>query len=215
MKAKRDDDNRQEGEKRLDGQELRWRNRCSPPRPRAIALAARLVVTHALIGLSVLGSAFAEDPLSTRRFVVSEFAWTNAVNSERNYVQKYRANAPSTEPIILWTRVRATPEAMDDLRGEGRLPIWHKWFVSCGSTDMFDGTTRPTDAIDLSISREAVLLKLQTEVDSRGFFDWRTWSKKNRVSSCWYTIRIVDNRNRAVYCEELEADCVLTIKLNN
>ena len=184
-------------------------------RQRFTAVAIRAVTLSTVIGFHVTApAAFAQDPTNRPGLVIAEFAWTNTVNSEKDFDRKYVDRAP-TAPIVLWTKVHATEEALQFLREDGRLPIWHKWFVSCGATVRFDVSQDPIDEIDLgSILRETVE-QLQTEVDNRGYFDWRTWSRKDNVSSCWYTVRIVDNRDSILYCEEIGADCELTIRLGN
>ena len=182
---------------------------------RTIATAIWVLTLTATIGFCLTTQAFSQTLSNRPELIVTEFAWTNAVNSDRHFDHKYVDSAP-TAPIVFWTRIRATQEALDSLRQEGRFPIWHKWYVSCGATFRFDRSEDPIDAIDLrSAQREMLVQQLQVEVDNRGFFDWRTWSRKEAVSSCWYTIRVVDNRDSPLYCEELNDDCELTIKLGS
>ena len=134
-----------------------------------------------VIGSCVTAPVFAQDPPNRPGLVIAEFAWTNNVNSERNFDEKYVDRGP-TAPIVFWTKVHATKEALEFLREDGRLPIWHKWFVACGATVRFDVSRDPIDAIDLGGIPGEVVEQLQTEVDSRGYFDWRTWSRKERVN---------------------------------
>ena len=82
-----------------------------------------------VIGFCVTAPVFAQDPPNRPELVVAEFAWTNTVDSEKNFDRKYVDRGP-TAPIVFWTKVHATKEALDFLREDGRLPIWHKWFVS-------------------------------------------------------------------------------------
>ena len=179
------------------------------------AIAIRAVTLSTVVGFCVTAPAFAQAPPNRPELFITEFAWTNTVNSERNFDKKYVDRGP-TAPIVFWTKVQATKEALDSLRKDGRLPIWHKWFVNCGATFRFDVSKDPIDVIDLgSIPRETAVQQLQIEVDNRGYFDWRTWSRKERVSSCWYTIKVVDNKDSILYCEEIKDDCELTIKLGN
>lgn len=144
--------------------------------------------------------------------VVTEFAWTNAVNSDKNFDKKYTERGP-TAPIVFWTRVQAERDMLDTFKKQGRFPIWHKWYVNCGATFRFDRALDPTDVVDLGVPIDRLLHQVESEVNSRGYFDWRTWSRKERVSSCQYTVRVVDNSNTILYCKEIEKDCELTIKL--
>ena len=178
------------------------------------AVAIQAVTLSTVIGFCVTAPVFAQDPPNRPELVVAEFAWTNTVDSEKDFDRKYVDRGP-TAPIVFWTKVHATKEALDFLREDGRLPIWHKWFVSCGATVRFDGSSDPIDAIDLGTIPGDMFDQLQTEIDNRGYFDWRTWSRKERVSSCFYTIKVVDNKDSILYCEEIRDDCELTIKLGD
>lgn len=178
-------------------------------------VSIRVVTTCTVIAFCLAEPSSAENQQKSRGLVVEKFAWTNAVKSNREFDIKYEHRVPNG-PIVLWTKVRATKEALNSLREKGRLPIWHKWFVECGSTYEWVKTHRPIDAIDLgSGPREPILQKLQTEVDERGHFDWRTWSRKRNVSNCFYTVKVVDNKNTPLYCEEIKDKCELRIKLGD
>lgn len=145
---------------------------------------------------------------------VAEFAWTNRVTAERDIEQRFTDTAP-VAPIMLWTRMVGSAKALDLLREQNRLPIWHQWYVSCGAEVDFTGAARPIDEVDLRIEGTAILDALAQEVRSREFFDWRTWSKKERVTGCRYTVRIVDNRADPIYCEKLDGACEISISLGN
>ena len=145
---------------------------------------------------------------------VAEFAWTNRVTAERGIEQRFTDTAP-VAPITLWTRMVGSAKALDMLREQNRLPIWHQWYVSCGAEIDFTGASRPTDEVDLRIEGTAIMDALAQEVRAREFFDWRTWSKKERVSGCRYTVRIVDNRADPIYCEKLGGACEISISLGN
>ena len=183
---------------------------------RTVAITVtRFAIVSILVVLCASASTFAQEDLNGARLVVAEFAWTNVVNSEGNIDQRFDNRAP-VAPIVFWTKVHGTRNAMESLRRENRLPIWHKWFVNCGSTYRFDRSIDPIDAIDLGdISTGSIVQELQIELDNRGYFDWRTWSKKERVSSCSYTVRVVDNRDSPLYCQEVNGDCEITIRLGN
>ena len=179
------------------------------------AVTIRVTTICAIIGIFPTASTFAQDRVNGHRLVVAEFAWTNAIHSDGD-IDRRIVNRDPVAPIVLWTRVHGANSALESLRKEDRLPIRHVWFVNCGSRYRFDELIDPIDVIDLgSVSTGTVIQQLQTEVDNRGYFDWRTWSRKESVSTCWYTVRIVDNQDSPLYCEEIKADCELTIKLGN
>ena len=200
------------------------RNLCSVGRPverdaiywaarqEEMLLLFRTIMICTVIGFFAAPPTFAERQPNRNEIVITEFAWTNNVDSKRNHETRYETYGP-TAPIVFWTKVRANREALKFLSDDGRLPIWHKWFVSCGSTVQFDGKTDPIDAIDLGIPSESLIQQLEIEIKNNGYFDWRTWSRKENVSSCWYTIRIVDNKNNPLYCGEVNDDCEFSIRL--
>ena len=177
------------------------------PGPLSAALSLSLV-------LFAYSSAAVAQEQEKDQLYVKDFAWTNQVTADRTVDQKFTDVAPIS-PITLWTRVVGSQKALDILRAQNRLPIWHQWYISCGAEVDFLSAARPIAEIDLKIDGDDVLDALETEVQSRNFFDWRTWSMKENVNGCRYTVRIVDNQSDPIYCEELHGDCVLTIKLSN
>ena len=179
-----------------------------------IAVTVRAVTICVAIGFCMTAPALAEEQSNSDGIFVAKFAWTNKVNSERNFEEKYVDRGPNA-PIMFWTKVHARQDALESLSKEGRLPIWHQWFVSCGDEYLVDQLEKPIDAIKLgNISSETIVPKLQSEIKKQGYFDWRTWSEKENVSSCWYRVKVVDNKNKILYCKEIEKSCELTIKID-
>ena len=165
----------------------------------------------AQVAAQAAGQASAQDK---DQLYVAEFAWTNRITADRGIEQQFTETAP-VAPITLWTRMVGSAKALDLLRTQNRLPIWHQWYVSCGAEVDFTGASRPTDEVDLRIEGPAIMDALAQEVRSRDFFDWRTWSRKERVTGCRYTVRIVDNQADPIYCEKLDGACEITITLGN
>jgi hypothetical protein len=159
--------------------------------------------------LFAVAVSFAED----RMLVVDKFVFTNDVRTNKEFDQKYGKSAP-VSPIVLWTRIVGTQKALERMRAEGRLPIKHMWYHSCGSKVYADPEPVLVDEIDLDVGGlEQILDELQLEVNKRTYFDWRTWSRKEHVSNCWYQVLVVDNRNDPLYCTEIKGDCRLDITL--
>jgi len=175
------------------------------PGPSSVALLA--VVTLLTLSPAAVGQ-------DKGQLYVKDFAWTNRVTADRTIDLEFTEVAPIS-PITLWTRIVGSQKALDILRAENRLPIWHQWYVSCGAEVDFLSASQPIAEVDLQIEGSSVLDKLETEVQMRNFFDWRTWSQKENVNGCRYTVRIVDNRADPIYCEKLDGECVLTIELSN
>ena len=174
-------------------------------------LAGLALMAFSVLSVAALAPAVAQD---RDQLYVSDFAWTNRVTGDRGFDKEFDGTAPIS-PITLWTRMVGSAKALDSLRAQNRLPIWHQWYVSCGAEVDFLDASRPIDEVDLRIEGASTLNALEQEVRTRDFFDWRTWSKKEQVNGCRYTVRIVDNRDTPIYCEKLGGDCEITIRLSN
>ena len=116
-------------------------------------------------------------------------------------------------PVWLWTELCGTQSALNTMREQGRLPIWHRWYVSCGRRLELDTIQEPIDEVNLHIAGRQVLEDLLIEVKARRFFDWRTWSRKRNISPCTYHVRVVDNQGEPLYCTQLDGACKLEITL--
>lgn len=161
-----------------------------------------LVIVLAAVGLPT-AVAWAATPLS-----VTEVRWTNAV-TDGQYVESYDGTAPF-QPLYLWMRVRGGREALDQLKAQGRLPIRHRWFKVLGTQIRYD---QCTDVINLDIGNEATLQPLTTELTSRGFFDWRTWSMKDHVSPGWWLVTLEYATGEAVLCGDDAHKCEFGIDI--
>lgn len=129
---------------------------------------------------------------------VVDHAWTGSI-VQRNASDRYTDRAPLGSPLYLWTRLRGDAAALDALRAGGKLPIRHEWVKYVGPDPDID-TLRPTDEIDVGGVREAVIETVAAELSQRGFFDWRTWSRKQNLSPGTHAVRVVYADGSPVTC---------------
>lgn len=142
---------------------------------------------------------------------IIEIVWTDGITEEKNPLNIYRndGSAPVDQPLFLWIKVRGRQEAFDRLKQKGRLTIQHKW--------TYNNLGWQTDRIDVSIGRDPViddmtLMKLEQELAAKGYFDWRTWSKKERLVPGEYSVTCVDGFDQPLRCSQDES-CQMSIQL--
>jgi hypothetical protein len=161
--------------------------------PRA---ARRLGILGAL--LVVFGSTALHAQEDTALVEVADAAWTSNV-ANLQFTDRYgNGETMPQSPIYLWTRMKASERALAQLRTAGKLPIKHYWrrYVGTG-TDL-----EKLDAISLGVGNPEVVRGLEREVTENGYFDWRTWSKKDHVRSGGWEVRIVYNDGKPVLCAD-------------
>jgi len=187
--------------------------------PGRSARAGWIAMALACPFLPSMAAAQAGDPLVE----VAEAAWTDEVAVDRTVVKTYRDTAPLA-PLALWIRVVGSQEALQALEMEGKLPIYHKWFVkrifgteaagieaTAGVADEARGAQTLIDNIPIPSGKKVLLPSLWTEVRARGFFDWRTWSKKENIYPGRWRVRIVFADNSPVPCAPNHDACEFEI----
>ncbi len=152
---------------------------------------------------------------------VEDARWCSGVNGDNRQCQNpVTASSTATaevnyKPLYLWTRISGKEAAISKLERCGKLPVYHKWYVIkyygagkekaqlideiplCAGGEKHHGKCR-------SVSQVANLLRL--ELRERGFFDWTTWSYKQRVYRGSWQVRLLYNDNTAVMCGD--APCI-------
>lgn len=110
--------------------------------------------------------------------------------------------------LYLWMKIKGDQKALDLLRKGKKIGIIQKWKYQYYGTQ--------TDPIDVSIGRNKlnteVINKLQQEIDQRGYFDWRTWGKKNNLKAETYTVEFVDDFYDPLNCSQ-SLPCTMSIKI--
>lgn len=153
-----------------------------------------------------LGSAAAAEPT----IEITQWAWTNGIH-DRQYEKRYGATAPLA-PLYLWMRIRGGQAALDRLEADGRLPIYHQWFRDAIYGTSAEGASAMIDNIKLEAGRREILGSLQREVDRRGYFDWRTWSRKDNIRRGNWRVRVVYGDNRPVLCGGKPCEFVIHVR---
>ncbi len=145
----------------------------------------------------------ARDPV----LVVVAGAFTDEVNPEtREIANEYVSHAPE-RPLCLWMKVKGEQWALDRLREMGKLPIYHKWFRETYFSYQAEGSQLMIDEIPLDVGREDLIGKLGLELHHRGFFDWRTWSRKENICKGKWLVRVVYRDNTPVVCQDTGRKC--------
>jgi hypothetical protein len=132
---------------------------------------------------------------------ITKAAWTSGVDNMKNPKEIYKESVSDVQRLYLWMRIRGKEKALEVLDSEGKLPIQHLWIYSTGMSQVNAGSLRPTDAIDLTVGKKDKIDKLRSEVNERGFFDWRTWSMKKNITKGWWLVKILYADGSPVLCD--------------
>jgi len=140
---------------------------------------------------------------------IVDLAWTDGITEGKNPMTIYKTGAASAnKPLYLWIQVRGDKKAFEKLKEKRKLTIIHKW--------RFNYLGWNTERIDVSIGRDQaldddLLKKFKQELDTQGYFDWRTWSQKDHFVTDVYSVTVVDGFDDKLGCNI--SDCEMTIQL--
>lgn len=118
-------------------------------------------------------------------------------------------------PVYLWVRLRGGADALAMLERGDDIVIRHKWIRYVGPNPLIE-TTEAEEDIPAGSIDAALLTKLRREVESRGYFDWRTWTYKKRVRPTLYQVNVLDPAFAAIPCRAADgtaAQCDLSVTL--
>lgn len=133
------------------------------------------------------------------RLTVEEAVWTSGIDA-RDHGAAYGQTAP-VGPLYLWMKVKGSNWALQRLQEAGKLPIYHQWFRHSIIGVSAEGVTTMIDNIMISAGDPDLAGQLETEISSRGFFDWRTWSMKDHIRQGKWVVKVVYADGTAVLCE--------------
>ncbi len=145
---------------------------------------------------------------------VDEVAWASAVDrASGEYTPAPARGGSARRPLYFWTRLTGKGDAIERLRTEGKLPIRHCWTSSVAGVRLVEpDSATPVEAIKLDIDRNGALVgALQRELDTRGFFDWRTWSGKRHLHAGLWSVAVQYADGTPVLCAG--KPCQYTIEL--
>lgn len=145
-----------------------------------IRLIAGMAVVAILSGYSANIQA---EPLLT----VERFVWTNAVDPDKRQFDRIAMPPIRANKAYLWMQLKGSKQLLDKLieSPEQSLPVRHLWYRYTSANVRADG------AVDFDVGRRDDLRKLAYEVDANGFFRWRIWSGKERLSKGWWRVDLV------------------------
>lgn len=153
-------------------------------------------------------------PAARADIEILDVAWAQGVEGY-DAVNRHDAQAPLRQPLYLWMRVRGDAATYEALKARGKLPIRHRWIHYVGPDPDID-TLRPTDEISVGGVREALVGKLGTEIAGRGYFDWRTWSRKRNLRWGTQVVQVLYADGSPVMCNQPDdgrGPCVFRIKI--
>jgi len=145
---------------------------------------------------------------------ILDAAWTQGIDGY-DATNRYTDAAPLRRPLYLWMRVRGDAATYATLKARGKLPLRHRWIHYVGPDPDID-TLRPTDEISVGGVRASVVDKLGTEIAARGYFDWRTWSRKKNLRWGTQVVQVLYADGSPVMCRQPDgglAACVFRIKV--
>lgn len=130
---------------------------------------------------------------------VVDAAWASGVTEMKTPIQRYTTDiAPKDKALYFWMTIRGGYPALEHLKQKGKITLIHKW--------EYNHFGWKTERMNVSIGRdvaldENILQKLKYELDAKGYFDWRTWSKKAHVAPITYSVTVVDGFNDPIECQ--------------
>jgi hypothetical protein len=131
---------------------------------------------------------------------ITRAAWVGDVDRESRQPTVRLEQGRARQRLVLWMEVQGSSAAMEKLAADGKLPIRHKWFRETIARVEAEGVTQMTDQIDIPVAERSLLPKLRHELQSRGHFDWRTWSYKDNTRPGTWRVRVVYADNSPVLC---------------
>jgi len=164
------------------------------------------------VGLAAASWLWGTVPASADDLIeIASYKWTDQVTADRQYGRTFTDTAP-VAPLNLWMLVKASPGALKALAERGKLPIYHQWFRLTIAGTSPEGVTEMIDSIPLDAGRGDVLAQLSLEVQHRGFFDWRTWSRKDNIRAGTWLVRIKYADNTPLRCGGQDCEFRITVK---
>lgn len=134
---------------------------------------------------------------------IEKAVWTGGVNQDTKQPTSNISRGSVGTRLVLWMQVKGTQGALSRLASEGKLPLRHKWFRGTIVGFQAEGVAKPTDEIEIPAARRGVIDRLSSEVRTLGYFNWRTWSSKEKLSRGHWRVKVVYADNTPVLCRAL------------
>lgn len=131
---------------------------------------------------------------------IEKAVWTGSVNQDTKQPASAISKGSVGVRLVLWMHLKGTQEALSKLASEGKLPLRHKWFRGTITGFHAEGVAKPTDEIEIPAAKRGVMNKLSNEVRTLGYFNWRTWSSKEKLARGHWRVKVVYADNTPVLC---------------
>lgn len=131
---------------------------------------------------------------------IEKAVWTGGVNPDTKQPTSTISKGSVGTRLVLWMHVKGTEEALSKLASEGKLPLRHRWFRGTITGIHAEGVAKPTDEIEIPAAKHGVMDKLRNEVRTLGYFNWRTWSSKEKLARGHWRVRVIYADNTPVLC---------------
>jgi len=132
---------------------------------------------------------------------VDQAVLTDNVDSTSEHFLHVISSPMMRRRLSFWIEVRGTPELLEKLKASnGTLTIHHVWrkYVLTGVETRLD---QP-----LQIGRAEDIAMLSEQVATNGYFTWRTWSRKRRLSPGNWRIDLEYDGHTPVMCAGDDGD---------
>lgn len=116
-------------------------------------------------------------------------------NSAPKTIGANKIAVPTHTRLVFWMHVKGTQEALSKLAYEGKLPLRHRWFRGTITGFHAEGIATPTDEIEIPAAKRGVMDKLSNEVRTLGYFNWRTWSSKEKLARGHWRVRVAESHD--------------------
>lgn len=116
-------------------------------------------------------------------------------------------------PAYLWTKLRGDAVSLQRLKTGETLRIQHKWTRETGFEFKVETKQATEEDFPAGGVPPSLIEALGTEFETRGFFDWRTWTSKEKLGVHTYSIEVQDKNFKPIKCvTDINLPC--PIKLN-
>lgn len=168
--------------------------------------------------LAVVLAAWTMPALADDLVIGKGATWTRSIHN-RGPGPVHGGGSPRA-PLIFWMTYHGSAATLRHLADKGALPIRHRWSVAVGGeveleTPDDNFTERLSVPLNVGSGSSRVITKLAGQLAAQDSFTWRTWSKKESVSSGVWRVEVLYDDETPVTCEvngQLRP-CVFGIKI--
>lgn len=116
-------------------------------------------------------------------------------------------------PIFIWMRLSGGEKALSRLENGQGIGLRHKWVRNIGR-DAEVIVERVLDPLPAGSINADKIESLRREVTERGFFDWRTWTRRYSIAPSAYEIFVTDPTLQVIACPPQPSSAVCSVAIN-